>query len=151
MAPEVIERVKATMVACSQQCLNAMRKEGIKVLALLSQDVDAIDKIQCSVQTARWRRILEVRHSIPAAWKSAEWRGGGGCSAPCCAAGPSCKLPLQQRRMDPASWQPIGVLCYAAATRRKGAAEEADASQLRSRAAIPCREQACHEGGVPLF
>ena len=61
VAPEVIERVKATMVACSQQCLNAMRKEGIKVLALLSQDVDAIDKIQCSVQTARWRRILEVR------------------------------------------------------------------------------------------
>ena len=63
VAPEVIEQVKQTMVACSQQCLNAMRKEGIKVLALLSQDVDAIDKIQCSVQTARWRRILEVRPS----------------------------------------------------------------------------------------
>ena len=117
VAPEVIERVKATMVACSQQCLNAMRKEGIKVLALLSQDVDAIDKIQCSVQTARWRRILEVRPSLHAVWTSCEYstgagagrRAGDGCSTPGCARH-RCGLLWQQRRMDMASWQAMGVL-----------------------------------------
>ena len=117
VAPEVIERVKATMVACSQQCLNAMRKEGIKVLALLSQDVDTIDKIQCSVQTARWRRILEVRHSLHAAWEScgcsagggARRRVGDGCSTPG-SARHRCRLLWQQWRTDMASWQAMGVL-----------------------------------------
>lgn len=45
---------------CSQQCQNAMRAEGIKVLALFSQDVGSMANIKCSVQTAKWRRILNV-------------------------------------------------------------------------------------------
>ena len=92
MAAEVIEQVKQTMVACSQQCLNAMRKEGIKVLALLSQDLDAIDKIKCSVQTARWRSILEAR--LP----------------PSHCAARSCRLAPQQRRLGVASQRLMGVL-----------------------------------------
>ena len=87
VAPEVIEQVKQTMVACSQQCLNAMRKEGIKVLALLSQDLDAIDKIKCSVQTARWRAILEVR-------------------APTCCAVPQLQASLTAEA--PKTWHPGG-------------------------------------------
>ena len=58
--PAVIERVRETMMACSQQCQNAMRAEGIKVLALFSQDVQSMANIKCHVQTAKWRRILDV-------------------------------------------------------------------------------------------
>ena len=58
---KVIERVRETMMACSLQCQNAMRAEGIKVLALFSQDVGSMANIKCSVQTAKWRRILDVR------------------------------------------------------------------------------------------
>ena len=141
MAPEVIERVKATMVACSQQCLNAMRKEGIKVLALLSQDVDAIDKIQCSVQTARWRRILEVWRSIHAAWKSSTCGAGGQLSGgaaadallPAVLLAPAASFPCSRgawTQRPGSRW--VAYSCCAAATRREGAAEEADASQLRS-------------------
>ena len=122
--------MKQTMVACSQQCLNAMRKEGIKVLALLSQDVDAIDKIQCSVQTARWRRILEVRLPRRMIPHLLRWRRNPPCCAgagtlpaaltqdpsllhwhriiPCCAVH-NCRLLWQQRRMNPAFWQLMGV------------------------------------------
>ena len=56
----MIERVRETMMACSLQCQNAMRAEGIKVLALFSQDVGSMANIKCSVQTAKWRRILDV-------------------------------------------------------------------------------------------
>ena len=61
MDPRVIEQVRETMMACSLQCQNAMRAEGIKVLALFSQDVGSMANIKCSVQTTKWRRILEVR------------------------------------------------------------------------------------------
>lgn len=64
--PAVIERVRETMMACSQQCQNAMRAEGIKVLALFSQDVQSMANIKCHVQTAKWRRILDVSARPPA-------------------------------------------------------------------------------------
>ncbi|CAL5229307.1 g12609 [Coccomyxa viridis] len=58
--PKVVERVRETMMACSLKCQNAMRAEGIKVLALFSQDVSSMANIKCSVQTAKWRRILDM-------------------------------------------------------------------------------------------
>lgn len=63
--PAVVERVRETMMACSQQCQNAMRAEGIKVLALFSQDVQSMANIKCHVQTAKWRRILDVSARPP--------------------------------------------------------------------------------------
>lgn len=65
MDPKVIDQVRDTMMKCSQQCQNAMRAEGIKVLALFSQDVGSMANIKCHVQTAKWRRILDVRPSPP--------------------------------------------------------------------------------------
>ena len=42
-------------------CQNAMRAEGIKVLALMSCDVARMGTISCHVEAAKWDRILNVR------------------------------------------------------------------------------------------
>ncbi len=72
--PKVIEQVRENMMACSLKCQNAMRAEGIKVLALFSQDVGSLANIKCHVQTAKWRRILDVRSLLPPS--RSECRGG---------------------------------------------------------------------------
>lgn len=46
-----------------QLCQNAMRAEGIKVLALISRDVDQMSNIKCHIERAKWERILDVSRS----------------------------------------------------------------------------------------
>ena len=59
--PEVVARVRALVERGCGLCQNAMRAEGIKVLALMSCDVARMGTISCHVEAAKWDRILDVR------------------------------------------------------------------------------------------
>jgi hypothetical protein len=77
VAAEVVARVEELVNDGCKLCQNAMRAEGIKVMVLMSRDIDEMGHIQCHIERAKWTRILDVSSSYPSDLPSL------GCFASC--------------------------------------------------------------------
>ena len=78
---QTAEMVRQTCMTCSR----AMRAEGIKVLELISKDLEQLSHITCQHQRARVTHTLQVRKL----W----FRGVAWAEGSCTKAGWSCMVP----------------------------------------------------------